>query len=132
MATQVAFRQVLGQRARRADARQRASRGRQRLAGTLETTLQPRFAARSELRSAQRVPHDNRDAAATPVWEIILLLRNPAVSISDAVLRRITGLTTHPASPLYGQYSTQARYAAFALAAELRTRAAARGEIGTA
>ena len=130
MATRTTSRHVLEQQAtRRTIARQRVSRGRRYLAGTLEMTLQPRYAARRGLRSWPRVPHDNRDAAAAPVREIISLLRNPSVSIPDDVLRRVMALTTHPASPLYGQYSTQARFAAFALAADLRTRALARGEI---
>lgn len=67
-----------------------------------------------------RVPHDNRDAAAEPMREIIAVLRDPAITISDQVMRSLVQLTTHPASPLYGQYSTQARYRAFAIAAELR------------
>ena len=70
-----------------------------------------------------RVPHDNRDAAAEPLREIIAVLRDPAVTISDQVMRQVVQLTSDPASPLYGQYSTQARYRAFALAAELRVRA---------
>lgn len=101
----------------------RVSRGRQDLAGALEMTLQPRHAVRRGLRSWPRIPHDNRDAAAGPVQELVSLLRNPSVSIPEDVLRRVMALTTHPASPLYGQYSTQARFAAFAVAAELRTRA---------
>jgi hypothetical protein len=70
-----------------------------------------------------RIPHDNRDAAAEPLREIIALLRDPAITISDQIIRGVVQLTMHPASPLYGQYSTQARYRAFALAAELRVRA---------
>ena len=101
----------------------RVSRRRRNLAGTLEMTLEPRYAVRRGLRNWPRIPHDNRDAAAGPVREIISLLRDPSVSIPDDVLRRVTALTTHPASPLYGQYSTQARFAAFAMAAELRMRA---------
>jgi hypothetical protein len=129
MATQVASRRVLERQAtRRADARQRLARERRTMADTLETTLQPRCVPGS----GPRVPHDNRDAAATPVREIILLLRNPAASISREALRRIAALTTHPASPLYGQYSAQARYAAFAIAADLRTSAPARVDIGAA
>jgi hypothetical protein len=83
-------------------------------------TLQPRYAVRHGLRSRPRIPHDNRDAAAAPVREIISLLRDPSVCIPDDVMRRVMALTTHPASPLYGQYSTQARFAAFAVAAELK------------
>jgi hypothetical protein len=124
MATRTAPRHVLEQQAtRHTIPRQRASRKRRNLAGTLEMTLQPRYAVRRGLRSWPRIPHDNRDAAAAPVQEIISLLRDPSVSIPDDVLRRVMALATHPASPLYGQYSTQARLAAFALVAELRTRA---------
>jgi hypothetical protein len=133
MATRTASRHVLEQQAtRRTIARQRVSRRRRSLAGTLEMTLQPRDAVRRGLRNWPRIPHDNGDAAAAPVREIISLLRNPSVSIPDDVLRRVTALTTHPASPLYGQYSTQARYAAFALASDLRARALAHAEIGAA
>ena len=123
MATRTESRRVLARQVpKSATARQRVSRRRQSLAGTLEMTLEPRYAVRRGLRSWPRVPHDNRDAAAGPVREIISLLRDPSVSIPDDVFRRIVALTTHPASPLYGQYSIQARYAAFAVAAELRTR----------
>ena len=133
MATRTTSRSVLEQRApHTATPRKHVSRRRRHLAGTLEMTLEPRYAARRGLRSWPRVPHDNRDAAAAPVREIVALLRNPAVSVPDEVFRRLVRLTTHPASPLYGQYSTQARHAAFALAAELRTHALARGEISAA
>ncbi len=93
---------------------------RQALAGTLEQTLQPRHSVCGGLPAWPRVPHDNRDAAAEPLREIIAVLRDPAITISDQVMRSLVQLTTHPASPLYGQYSTQARYRAFAIAAELR------------
>ena len=84
-------------------------------------TLEPRYAARRGLRNWPRVAHDNRDAAAAPVREIISLLRDPSISIPDDVFRRAVALVTHPASPLYGQYSTQARFAAFAVLADLRS-----------
>jgi hypothetical protein len=111
------------QAARQTIARKRVSHRRRSLAGTLEMTLQPKYAVRRGLRSWPRIPHDNRDAAAEPLKEIISLLRDPSVTIPDHVLRRVMTLATHPASPLYGQYSTRARFAAFALAAELRARA---------
>ena len=101
--------------------RLRVSRRRLNLAGTLEMTLEPRYAARRGSRIWPRIPHDNRDAAAVPVREIISLLRDPSISIPDHLWRRVVALTTHPASPLYGQYSAQARLAAFAVAADLRS-----------
>ena len=92
-------------------------------------TLEPRYATRRGLRIWPRIPHDNRDAAAVPVHEIVSLLRDPSISIPDDIWRRVVALTTHPASPLYGQYSNQARLAAFAVAADLRKRALGHGAI---
>jgi hypothetical protein len=112
--------------------RLRVSRRRLNLAGTLEMTLEPRLATRRGLRIWPRIPHDNRDAAAVPVREIVSLLRDPSISVPDDIWRRVVALTTHPASPLYGQYSTQARLAAFAVAADLRSGAFERGVITAA
>lgn len=121
MATWITPRHILEHEAETAgDRSQACRRQRQRLAGTLELTLQPRHSLHRGLPDSPRIPHDNRDAAAEPLRQIIALLRDPSTIISDHVFRRVVELTTHPASPLYGQYSTQARFRAFALAAELR------------
>ena len=121
MATWITSRQKLEHEAGTAGERPRARLSeRQRLAGTLEQTLQPRHSVSGGRPDWPRVPHDNRDAAAEPLREIIAFLRDPSTIVSDQVFRRLVGLTTHPASPLYAQYSTQARFRAFALAAELR------------
>ena len=121
MATWITSRHILEHEAEKVGDRSRTRRRqRQRLAGTLEMTLQPRHSVRRRLPDWPRIPHDNRDAAAEPLRQIIAVLRDPSTIISDQVFRRLVELTTHPASPLYGQYSTQARFRAFALAAELR------------
>jgi hypothetical protein len=124
MAMRTVSGEILEHEAERVGERRQARlRQRRRLAGTLETTLQPRYSARGGQLRWPRIPHDNRDAAAEPLREIIALLRDPAIAIPDQIFRRIVELTTHPAAPLYGQYTTQARFRAFALAAELRVRA---------
>ena len=128
MATRTAPSPVLEhQAATRTIARTRVSRRRRNLAGTLEMTLEPRHAARRGLRNWPRTAHDTRNAAAKPLRDIILLLRDPSITIPDHALRRVFALVTNPTSPLYGQNATQARYAAFSLAAELRERANSHG-----
>jgi hypothetical protein len=127
MATQTASSQVLEQQAAEHTkiVRQRVSRRRRYLGGTLEMTLEPKYAVRRGLRNWPRIPHNNRNAAAAPMREIISLLRDPSIDIPDHVVRRVAALTT-PQSPLYGQHANQARGAVLALANELRTRQLAR------
>jgi hypothetical protein len=96
------------------------SRGRKRLAATLEISLDPQLAMRRRLLHWPHIPWANRVAMAEAMEEIVLLLRNPAVAISEDALQRILALATHPESPAFGRYPNRARFAAWALADELR------------
>ncbi len=96
------------------------SRGRKRLAGTLEISLDPKLALRRGLLHWPHIPWANRVAMAEAMEEIVMLLRNPAVAIPDEALPRILALATHPESPAFGDYPNRARFAAWALADELR------------
>ncbi|HET6173411.1 MAG TPA: hypothetical protein VFD90_12425 [Gaiellales bacterium] len=105
-------------------ARRAVSRRRWSLAGTLEISLAPSLAQRHTLNFWPRIPYANREAMAEPMEEIIGLLRDPAAEIPEEALSSILGLATHPASPAFGPYPIQARFAAYSLADELRTPAA--------
>jgi hypothetical protein len=47
------------------------------------------------------------------------MLRDPATTFTDDALARILALATHPASPAFGPYPIQARFAAYSLLDEL-------------
>ena len=93
------------------------SRSRRDLASTLELTLDPRLGVRRGLRTWPRVPRANRDAVAEPLGEIVSLLRDPAVAISERAEQRVRVLATHPTSPAYGQHPNRAGFAAWSLLA---------------
>jgi hypothetical protein len=95
------------------------SRRRWNLAGTLEISLEPALAPRRSLGYWPRIPYANRIAIAEPMKEIVSLLRDPDVEIPDEALERALALVTHPASPAFGPYPIQARFAAHSLVDDL-------------
>ena len=95
------------------------SRRRRSLAGTIEISLEPSVVQRHALNYWPRIPAANRAALAEPMQEIISMLRDPAFTFTDDALARILALATHPASPAYGPYPIQARFAAYSLLDEL-------------
>jgi hypothetical protein len=95
------------------------SRRRRSLAGTIEISLEPSVAQRHALNYWPRIPTANRAALAEPMREIVSMLRDPAFTFTDDALARILALATHPASPAYGPYPIQARFAAYSLLDEL-------------
>jgi hypothetical protein len=95
------------------------SRRRRSLAGTIEISLEPSVAQRHALNYWPRIPHANRAVLAEPMREIVSLLRDPASTFTDDALARILALATHPASPAFGPYPIQARFAAYSLLDEL-------------
>jgi hypothetical protein len=97
------------------------SRRRWSLAGTLEISLEPALAPRHGLGYWPRIPYANRVAMAEAMQEIVSMLRDPAIVIADEALPRILALATQPASPAFGSYPIQARFAAYSLLDELRT-----------
>jgi hypothetical protein len=101
--------------------RRGVSRSRWNLAGALEISLEPALAPRHAMSYWPRIPYANRVAVAEPMQEIVSMLRDPAVEIAEEVLPRILELATHPASPAFGSYPIQARFAAYALLDELRS-----------
>ena len=120
MATWAAPSQAVPRRFQRTRGEPGVSRGRRRLAGTLEISLDPKLAMRRGLVYWPHIPWENRVAMSEAMEEIVLLLRNPAVTISDDALQRILVLATHPESAAFGPYPNRARFAAWALADELR------------
>lgn len=108
----------------RGPARAPVSRSRRSLAVTLEAALDPLHAIRWGLRTWPRIPRANRAAVAEPLREVVTLLRDPAVPIPESTLQRVMAFTSHPRSPVYGRYPTQAGFAAHALADEVRAGAA--------
>ena len=95
------------------------SRRRRSLAGTIEVSLAPSVAQRHALNYWPRIPSANRTALAEPMGEIVAMLRDPAFTVTDDALARILALATHPASPAFGPYPIQARFAAYSLLDEL-------------
>jgi hypothetical protein len=95
------------------------SRRRRSLAGTIEISLEPSVTQRHTLNYWPRIPHANRTALAEPMQEIAVLLRDPEMTFTDDTLARILALATHPASPAFGPYPIQARFAAYSLLDEL-------------
>ncbi len=112
--------QTSPRRTRQTIAQQRFLRRRQKLAAILEGELDPRYPLRHGLRSWARIPSGNRAAVAAPLQEIVGLLRDPATTVSERTLRRVLAFVTDPASPAYGEYPTQAGFAAHALADDVR------------
>ena len=104
----------------RAAPRRAVSRRRWNLAATLEILLDPAHAPGPRLNYWPRLPSANRAALAEPVQEIVAVLRDPGCEVVEADLERILSLATHPASPAYGRYPTQARFAAYSLAEDIR------------
>jgi hypothetical protein len=97
------------------------SRSRWSLAGALEISLDPALAPGHGMNYWPRVPYPNRVAVAEPVHEIVSMLRDPSVEIADEALPRMLEFATHPASPAFGSYPIQARFAACAMLDELRS-----------
>jgi hypothetical protein len=97
-----------------------ASRSRRSLAVTLEAALDPGHAIRWGVRTWPRIPRANRIAVAEPLREVAALLRDPAAEIPESALLRVMAFASHPKSPVYGRYPTQAGFAAHALADEVR------------
>jgi hypothetical protein len=95
------------------------SRRRRSLAGTVEVSLEPSDAQRHTLNYWPRIPLANRAALTEPMQEIVSMLRDPEVTFTDDALARILALATHPASPAFGPYPIQARFAAYSLLDEL-------------
>ena len=110
-------------RTRQMIAQQKFLRRRHKLAGILESELDPRYPLRHGLRSWARIPSANRAAVSEPVLQIVTLLRDPAITVSERTLRRVLAFVTDPASPVYGSYPTQAGFAAHALADDVRAQA---------
>jgi hypothetical protein len=95
-------------------------RRRRRLAEILESALDPRYPLRHALRSSPRIPSANRPAIDVPLRQIVTLLREPGITISQRTLRRVLTFATDPLSPAYGEYPTQAGFAAYSLVDEVR------------
>ena len=87
----------------------------------LEILVEPTLAPRRRFNHWPRIPHANRVAMSEPVQEIASLLRDPEIEIPEEAQERVRALATHPASPAFGSYPVQARFAAFSLLDELRT-----------
>jgi hypothetical protein len=100
--------------------RRAVSRRRWSLAGTLEILVEPALAPRRRASHWPRIPYANRLAMAEPMHEIATLLRDPGVEAAEDAQSRILALATHPASPAFGAYPVQARFAAFSLLDQLR------------
>jgi hypothetical protein len=98
---------------------QEVSRRRRRLAGTLEILMEPAFAPGPRQNWWPRIPKTTRDVLAEPMQEIVSLLRDPGIEISDGALERIMAFATHPGSPAFGAYPAQAKFAAHELVDEL-------------
>jgi hypothetical protein len=96
-------------------------RGRWSLAGMLEILFEPTLAPHRRFNHWPRIPYANRVAMAEPVQELASLLRDPEIEIPEEAQERIRTLATHPASPAFGSYPVQARFAVFSLVDELRT-----------
>jgi hypothetical protein len=108
-------------RRREGVARHGVSRRRWNLAGTLEISLEPALAPRHSLGYWPRIPYATRVAIAEPMKELVSLLRDPDIEIPDEALERALALATHPASPAFGPYPIQARFAAHSLLDDLRS-----------
>jgi hypothetical protein len=111
-------------RTRQTIAQDRFWRRRRKLAAILEGELDPHAPLRHRLGFWERIPAANRPAVGESLTQIVMLLRNPAVVISERTLRNVLAFVTEPSSPAYSAYPNQAGFAAHALAAEIRARSA--------
>jgi hypothetical protein len=109
-------------RTRQTIAQERFLRRRRKLAAIVEHELDPLHPLKHGLGTWMRVPADNRAVVDEPLQEIAALLRDPAITISESTLRRILAFVTDRSSPVYGQYSIQAGFAAHSLVEEVCTR----------
>lgn len=114
-------------RTRQSVARERFLRRRRKLAAIVEGALDPTHPLRHGLGSWVRIPAANRAAVAGPLRHIVMLLRDPSVTISEQTLRGVLAFVTDQGSPAYGAYPNQAGFAAHALAEDVRARAARSG-----
>jgi hypothetical protein len=126
MNTATALNQAFPRRTRQTTAQQRFLRRRRNLAAILESALDPRYPLRHGLRSSPRIPGANRTAVAEPLRHIAALLRDPAITIPKRTLPRILAFVTDPTSPVFGEYPTQAGFAAYSLVDEARAHAGRR------
>jgi hypothetical protein len=110
-------------RTRQTVAQERFLRRRQKLAVIVASALDPGHPLRHRLGPWERIPGANRDALSGPMEQIVILLRDPAVTISERTLRRVLAFVTDGSSPAYGEYPNQAGFAAHALAQEIASRA---------
>ena len=120
MNTASALNRALPHRTRQTVAQQRFFGRRRRLAGILETALDPRYPLRHGLHLWPRIPVANRAALAEPLQELVTLLRDPSITIPKRTLHEVLAFATHPTSPAYGEYPAQAAFAAHSLVHEVR------------
>jgi hypothetical protein len=118
--TATALNQALPRRTRQTIAQQRVARRRQSLASILESALDPRAPLRDRVRGRRRIPAANRAAVVEPLEQIAMLLRDPALPIPERTLRRVLAFVTDLASPVYGEYPSQACLGAYLLIDEVR------------
>ena len=104
-----------------------AARARRRLAQAVEPRRHARDLARARACAAAHASATGRafrtrtaSAIAEPMQEIVSLLRDPDIEIPDEALGALLALATHPASPAFGPYPIQARFAAHSLLDDLR------------
>jgi hypothetical protein len=86
----------------------------------VELSLDPRRAARRGLLFWPRIPRTNREAIAEPLQQIVSLLRDSTVAVSDGALGRIRALVTNPVSPAFERSPNRARFVAWALVDEIQ------------
>ena len=98
-----------------------AASARSSLATTIELSLDAPRAARRGLPFWPSIPRANREAIAEPLSQIVSLLRDSRIALTDGALARVRALATNPTSPLYGSYPNRARFAAWSLADELQS-----------
>ena len=122
----------LPRRTRQSVARERFLRRRRKLAAIVEGALDPRHPLRHGLGSWARIPAANRAAVVGPLKQVVTLLRDPAVTISEQTLRRVLAFVTDQGSPVFGAYPNQAGFAAHALAEDIRSRARGSGRSAAA
>jgi hypothetical protein len=107
-------------RTRQTIAQERFRRRREKLAVILERELDPHEPLRHRLGFWERIPATNRAAVGEPLAQIVVLLRDPAVTISERMLRTVLAFVTESRSHVYSEYPNQAGFAAQALVAEIR------------
>jgi hypothetical protein len=123
MATTMVPGLALSRWTRHAHAKRAVSSRRRSIAAALEITLDPQLARRRALLYWPRIPRVNRAVVTEPLQEIVALLRDPEITVSEESLRQVMSLATHPTSPLYGPYVNNARFAAWELVDEVRASA---------